>query len=173
MTKEGSSKIVNLITIEAGGLMLGRAFLSHHSEYALFSSLSIYITLIAIVLRENNAAFLCHCWCLFILWWDSWYPNMSPSDKKPCRLSDTQVLGPLVRICIKIFRIYIKIFEQTLQMFSNIHTSQDFLIKQCFLRSNQSSKSVYINSLTLDLLHAWSSHLGFPNYICMSKVNRG
>ena len=25
----------------------------------------------------------------------------------------------------------------------------------------------------IDLLHAWSRHIGFPNYICMSKVNRG
>ena len=41
-----------------GGLMLGRGYISHHSEYALSSSLSIYITLIAIVLSEYNAAFL-------------------------------------------------------------------------------------------------------------------
>ena len=47
LTKEGSAKIVNFITIGAGGIMLGR----HYSEYALFSTLSVYITLIAIVLR--------------------------------------------------------------------------------------------------------------------------
>ena len=58
MTKEGSSKIVNFIINGAGGLMLGRGYISHHSEYALSSSLSIYITLIAIVLSEYNAAFL-------------------------------------------------------------------------------------------------------------------
>ena len=62
MTKVGSAKIVNFITIGAGGLMLGRGYISHYSEYALSSTLSIYITLIAIVLREYNAAFLCHCW---------------------------------------------------------------------------------------------------------------
>ena len=58
MTKEGSAKIVNFITIGAGGLMLGRGYMS---EYALSSTLSIYITLIAIVLREYNTAFLCNC----------------------------------------------------------------------------------------------------------------
>ena len=47
LTKEGSAKIVNFITIGAGGIMLGR----HYSEYALFSTVSVYITLIAIVLR--------------------------------------------------------------------------------------------------------------------------
>ena len=61
MTKEGSNKIVNLINIGAGSLMLGRGNISHHSEYALSSSLSINITSIAIVLREYNADFLCNC----------------------------------------------------------------------------------------------------------------
>ena len=62
MTKEGSSKIVNFITAEAGGFILGCGYISH-SEYALSSTLSIYITLISIlhVLREYNAAFLYHC----------------------------------------------------------------------------------------------------------------
>ena len=35
MAKECSSKIVNFITIWAEGLMLGRGYISHHSEYAL------------------------------------------------------------------------------------------------------------------------------------------
>ena len=61
MTKERSVMIVNFITIGAGGLMLGRGYISHYSEYALSSTLSIYITLIAIVLREYNTAFLCNC----------------------------------------------------------------------------------------------------------------
>ena len=47
LTKEGSAKIVNFITFGAGGIMLGR----HYSEYALFSTLSVCITLIAIVFR--------------------------------------------------------------------------------------------------------------------------
>ena len=34
---------------------------SHYSEYAFSSSLSIYFTLIAIVLKDYNAAFLYHC----------------------------------------------------------------------------------------------------------------
>ena len=57
MTKEGSAKRVNFITIGAGGLMLGRGYISQYSEYALSSTLSIYITLIAILLREYNAAY--------------------------------------------------------------------------------------------------------------------
>ena len=40
--------------------------ISHHSEYV-FSSLSIYFTLIAIVLKDYDAAFLCNCWFLFII----------------------------------------------------------------------------------------------------------
>ena len=61
MTKEGSAKIVNLIIIGVGDLMLRLDYLSHHSEYALSSPFSIYISLIASVLSEYNAAFLCHC----------------------------------------------------------------------------------------------------------------
>ena len=59
-TKEGSTKIVNLMTPGAGGLMLGRRHISHYSEDLLYSTLSIYSTLIAIVLREYDAAFLYH-----------------------------------------------------------------------------------------------------------------
>ena len=51
MAKEGSAKIVNFITIWAGGLMLGHGYISHYSEYALSSALSIYITLIDIVFQ--------------------------------------------------------------------------------------------------------------------------
>ena len=40
------------ITIRVGDLMLGRGYVSHNSEYALSSTLSIYIPLIDIVLRE-------------------------------------------------------------------------------------------------------------------------
>ena len=56
MTKEGSTKIVNFMTPGDVILMIGH--ISHCSEYAsLTSTLSIYSTLIAIVLR----AFLCYC----------------------------------------------------------------------------------------------------------------
>ena len=64
MSKEGSTKIVNLMTPGAGFLMLKNDHMSiHYSEYALYTALSIniYSTLIAIVLRDCNAAFLCHC----------------------------------------------------------------------------------------------------------------
>ena len=48
MTKEVSTKIVNVITPEAGVLMLGRGQISH-SEYVLSSTLAIYSMLMAIV----------------------------------------------------------------------------------------------------------------------------
>ena len=60
MTKEGSTKIVNFNTLMAEVLMLGRGLISHFSEYVLSSSLSIYSTLIAFVLRDYNAAFRYH-----------------------------------------------------------------------------------------------------------------
>ena len=100
MNKKGSSKnIVNYITIRAGCLMLGRGYISHYSEYALSSSLSIYITFIAIVLREFNAVFLCHCW--FLLYYGAADMQIwALLTRSQCRVSDTQVtvkaLGPLV-----------------------------------------------------------------------------
>ena len=83
MTKEGSTKIVNFMTPGAGVLVLGRGHISHFSEYVVSSTLSIYSTLIAIVLRDNDAAFRYHSWFSFILWWGCWYTNMSPFDKTP------------------------------------------------------------------------------------------
>ena len=59
-TKEGSTKFVNLVTPGVGVLMLGRGHISHYSEDVLYSTLSIYSTLIAIVLRDYDAAFLYH-----------------------------------------------------------------------------------------------------------------
>ena len=60
MTKEGSTKIVNLMTPGAGVQMLGPGHISHYSEYVSVSTLLIYSTLIAIVLRDYHAAFLYH-----------------------------------------------------------------------------------------------------------------
>ena len=60
MTKEGSTKIVNLNTPMAEVLMLGCGHISHFSEYVLSSTLSICSTLIAIVLRDYDAAFRYH-----------------------------------------------------------------------------------------------------------------
>ena len=57
MTKEGSTKIVNFNTPRDGVLMLGRGRISHFSEYVFSSTLSIYSTLIAIMLRHYDAAF--------------------------------------------------------------------------------------------------------------------
>ena len=78
--KEGFTKFVNLMTPGAGVLMLGRGHISHYSEDVLYSTLSICSTLIAIVLRDYDAAFLYHRWFSF-LWWGFWYTNMSPSIK--------------------------------------------------------------------------------------------
>ena len=59
MTKEGSTQIVNFMTPRAGVLMLGCGHISHYTEYIFISStLSKYSTLIAIVLRDYDAAFL-------------------------------------------------------------------------------------------------------------------
>ena len=58
MANEGSTEIVNFMTSRAGVLMLGRGHISHYSEYVLSSTLSIYSTLIAIVLRDYDAAYL-------------------------------------------------------------------------------------------------------------------
>ena len=58
--KEESTKIMNFMTPGAGVLMLGHGHISHYSEYVLSSTLSIYSTLIAIVLGNNDASFLYH-----------------------------------------------------------------------------------------------------------------
>ena len=57
MTKEGSTQIVNFMTPWAGVLMLGCGHLSHIvNNYVLSSTPSIYSTLIAIMLRDNEDA---------------------------------------------------------------------------------------------------------------------
>ena len=81
MTTEGSTKIVNFMTPGAGVMMLGRGHISH-CQYVVFSTLSIYSTLITIVLMDYDAVFLYHCWFSFFLWWGCWYTNINPSDKK-------------------------------------------------------------------------------------------
>ena len=69
MTKEGSTKIMNFMTPVAGVLMLGRSHISNYSVYVLTSTLSIYSTLIAIVLRDNDAVFLYYVdFHIFIRW---------------------------------------------------------------------------------------------------------
>ena len=50
----------NFMTPRVRVLMLGRGHTSHYSEYILSSTLSIYSTLIASVLRDYDAAFLYH-----------------------------------------------------------------------------------------------------------------
>ena len=58
MTKEGSHKIVNFITIGFCGLMIGRGYMSHYNEYPLSCTLLIDITLIAIVLGDFPIPFI-------------------------------------------------------------------------------------------------------------------
>ena len=105
-----NSKIVRFVTRGLRGLALGRGHISHLVKlYYFFKNLYLYFggwfrqdkktvfmmcTLIPIVFTSYIADFLCHCWFLFILWWDCWYVNISPSDKcigVDCRVSDTQV----------------------------------------------------------------------------------
>ena len=61
MTKKRSTIIVYLMTPGVGVLMLRCGHKSHYSEYASFSTLSIYRTLIAVVSMDYNAALLCNC----------------------------------------------------------------------------------------------------------------
>ena len=61
MTKKRSTKIVNFITPRAVVLMLGRGHISHYSEDVFSSTLSPYSLLIAIVLRDYDAAFIFNC----------------------------------------------------------------------------------------------------------------
>ena len=100
MTKEGSTKIVNFNTPMAEVLMLGRGHISNFSEYVLSSILSIYSTLIAIVLRDYDAAFRYHSWFSFILWWAVDIEIWALLTRSQCKVSDTQVTvkacGPLV-----------------------------------------------------------------------------
>ena len=49
--------------------MLERGHISNYIKYVLSSTLSRCITLIAIVLRYYDAAFLYHGWFSLILWW--------------------------------------------------------------------------------------------------------
>ena len=60
MTNEGSTKIENSKTSGAGVLILGLGHISHYSEYVVSSTLLIYRTLVATVLRDFDAAFLYH-----------------------------------------------------------------------------------------------------------------
>ena len=43
-------------------LMLGRGHINHDCEYVLSPTLSIYLGLIVIMLKDYNAASLNHCW---------------------------------------------------------------------------------------------------------------
>ena len=61
MTKERSSKYLNFITLWPGVLVLGCGHISHIVFYQYTAH---WFTL----LRDYNAAFLCHCCFSFILW---------------------------------------------------------------------------------------------------------
>ena len=67
MTKEGFTKIESFMPPGAGILVLGHGHISHYSEYVFTSSLSIFFTLIAIVFKDYDAAFLYNCCFLFII----------------------------------------------------------------------------------------------------------
>ena len=67
INKEWSPIPVNFMTRGARVLMLGRGHISHYSDYALSSSLSIFSSLISTVFRDYNAAFIGHFEFLFSL----------------------------------------------------------------------------------------------------------
>ena len=112
MTEERTTIIVNFKTPGAEVLVLGRGHISNISENALSFTLSIYSTLIAIVLRDCNANILFHCWFLFFfLWWDCWYANMSSLTRVSVEsLILSWLLRPLVGSYVPIgdFRFFIK-----------------------------------------------------------------
>ena len=91
MTKEGSTKIVNFRTPGTTVLMLGRGHISHYSEYVVSSNLSIYSTLIAILLGDYDAVFLYHRWFSFILWWANDVQIWALLTRSWCKVSDNQV----------------------------------------------------------------------------------
>ena len=69
-------------------------------------TISLYSTLIVIVLRGYGAAFLSHCWFLFILWYGAVDIQIwALLTWSQCKISDTQVTvkacGPLVSKCVK------------------------------------------------------------------------
>ena len=109
MTKKGLQKILDpwdRVHVQGCG------FISYISEFALSSTLSIYNTLIAIVLhvRDYNAVFLC------LVYFYSFYDGAvdmliwAHLTRSQCGGSDTQLAvkapGPLVCICIYLMTIW-------------------------------------------------------------------
>ena len=95
MAKEGSTKIVKFMTFRVEVIILRSGHISHYGEYASSSTLSIYSTIIAIVLWDYNTAFLC---CLFYMavdmqiWALLTWGQVSVSDTQQTVRAD----GPLV-----------------------------------------------------------------------------
>ena len=106
MTKEGSTKIVNVITIWAGVLKLRCGHISHYSEYALSSIRLICNTSISFVLTDCNVAFLCNCWCYLFYDGAVGMQIWALLTKSQCRVSDTLLVtinarGPLLSLSLK------------------------------------------------------------------------
>ena len=97
MTTEGPTKIENYMTPQGWGSDVMRGHVSHYSEYLLSVTLSIYSTMIAIVLKDYDAVTLMFIYSMI---WLLIYTNMSPLTRSRCKVSDTQVTvkarGPLV-----------------------------------------------------------------------------
>ena len=86
----------------------------------------------AIVLRDYNVAFLCHCWFSFITWWAVDIQIWALLTRSQCKVSDTQVTvkacGPLVIECHKMFScesdwLYMYIVLRLLHGFCSYRTS--------------------------------------------------
>ena len=92
MTKEESTKIVNFIIPRDGVLMLGHGHINHYSEYVLSPTLSIYSTLLAIVLRDSYALFRYHHLFSFILWWAVDIQIWALLTRSQCKVSVTHLI---------------------------------------------------------------------------------
>ena len=79
-----------------------------YSEYFLSSTLSIYSTLIAILLRDYDAAFLYHGWFSFNLWWavdiQIWV-LLWQETRSQCKVSDPQLTVKACEHLVSFFRL--------------------------------------------------------------------
>ena len=113
MTKEGSTKTVNFMT--SWVLMLWRGHINHDCEYVLSPSLSIYFALIVIMLKDNNAASLYHCWFLLSFWlYDGAVDKQIRAPQ--CKVSDSLLRWPwrplgLLFIAYDLFKTFWDLIE--------------------------------------------------------------
>ena len=129
MTKEGSTKIVKIMTPRAGFLMLGLGHISHYSDNVVSSTLLIYRTLVAIMMLLSYTIIDFH------LFYDGTVDIqiLAPLTRSQCKVSDTQVTvktcGPLVfiEIDLKIFSFYHKYRYNVVERIGNYSLFKEFI----------------------------------------------